>query len=83
MLRRLDVIPQWRRLKPIMIGSLIVGATCYVLLAISSSLPTTPAIGLIERLLAISCAAWISALAVNSILVTRRGHSSRSLASDS
>jgi Protein of unknown function (DUF998) len=72
MLRRLDVIPRWRRLKPIMLGSLIVGAACYVLLAISSSLPTTPAIGLIERVLAISCSAWIGALAINLIFETNR-----------
>jgi hypothetical protein len=64
MWRRLTAIPRWRRLKPVMIGALITGPTCYVLLAISSSLPTMPAIGLIERLLAVGCAAWISALAI-------------------
>ena len=71
MWRRLAVVRGWRRLKPVMFGSLITGLSLYALLAISSSLPTMPAVGLIERLLAISCSVWIGALAINLILVAR------------
>jgi len=72
MSRRLAANPRWRRLKPIMIGALISGPACYALLALSSSLPAMPAIGLIERLLALSCSAWISALAINLVREARR-----------
>lgn len=73
MWHRLAAIPTWRRLKPIMIGSLIAGLSFYAVLAISSSLPTMPAVGLIERLLALTCSTWIGALAINLIVVARQG----------
>ena len=75
MWRRLAMVPGWRRLKPVMVGSLLAGLTLYALLAISSSLPTMPAVGLIERLLAGVCSVWIGALAVN---LTLLAHSSAS-----
>jgi Protein of unknown function (DUF998) len=69
--RRLSLLPSWRRLKPVMLAARILGPALYVLLAISSSITSTPAVGLIERLLATTCVLWIGALAVNLIVVAR------------
>ncbi len=69
--RRLRLLPGWRRVKPILIGARIVGPLLFVLLAVSSSQPSMPALGLIERLLATTSVVWIVALAVNLILESR------------
>jgi hypothetical protein len=70
--RRLIALPAWRRLKPVMVAARIVCPVCYLLLAIASSVASTPAVGLIERILATSCSLWIGALAANLIIESRR-----------
>lgn len=69
--RRMAVLPEWRRLKPVVMTARVTGPACYVLLAVSSSLSPSPAIGLIERLLALSCVLWLGALATNLALTSR------------
>lgn len=77
--RRLAVLPEWRHLKPVMTLARVLGPACYLLLAVSSSLPSMPAAGLIERALATVCVGWILALSVN--LMRQPGRSdSRTLA---
>lgn len=75
--RRLGTLPEWRRLRPILLAATFIGPILFVLLAVSSSEPSMPAIGLIERVLATTCALWISALAVNLIIDSRREPSQR------
>jgi hypothetical protein len=70
--RRLARVPGWRRLRPILLAATVIGPVLFVLLAISSGEASMPAVGLIERILATTCAVWISALAVNLIIVSRR-----------
>jgi hypothetical protein len=70
--RRLAVLPSWRGLKPVMLAARVLGPVLYGLLAVSSSLSSMPAVGLIERLLALVCAVWICALAVNLIVESQR-----------
>ena len=70
--RRLAVLPSWRRLRPVMTAARVVGPASFVLLAVSSSMTSMPAVGLIERILATSCELWICALAVNLIVVSRQ-----------
>jgi hypothetical protein len=70
--RRLATLPGWRRLRPVLLAATVIGPTLYVLLAISSNEASMPALGLIERVLATTCALWISALAVNLIIESRR-----------
>jgi hypothetical protein len=72
MWRRLAALPGWRRLRPVLLAATFVGPILYVLLAVSSSQPAMPALGLIERVLATTSALWISALAVNLIVVSWR-----------
>jgi hypothetical protein len=67
--RRLKVLPQWQRLKPVMITARITSPACYLLLAMSSS--AGAAEGLAERILATSCVLWMGALAVTLISVSR------------
>ena len=67
--RRLKVLPQWQRLKPVMMTARVIGPACYLLLAISSSAGTAE--GLMERILATSCVLWMCALAVTLISVSR------------
>lgn len=66
--RRLAVLPGWRRLRPVMMGAGVAGPILFVLLAISSNQVAMPAIGLIERLLAVTVVLWIGALAVNLVV---------------
>lgn len=66
--RRLAVLPEWRRLKPVMVAARILGPGSILLLAVSSSIASMPAAGLIERILATTCVLWIGALAVNLIV---------------
>ena len=70
--RRLAVMPSWRRLKPVMFAARVLGPAFYVLLGISSSTTSMPAVGLIERILATTCVLWIAALAVNLMALSRR-----------
>jgi hypothetical protein len=69
--RRMAVLPSWRRLKPVMYAALVLGPVSYVLLALSSSTTSMPAVGLIERILAVTCALWITTLAINLIVESR------------
>lgn len=70
--RRLATLPGWQRLRPVLLAATVIGPILYVLLAISSNEASMPALGLIERVLATTCALWISALAVNLIIESRR-----------
>jgi hypothetical membrane protein len=70
--RRLAVLPSWRRLKPVMFATRVLCPVSYVLLGISSSITSMPAVGLLERVLAITCVLWMAALAVNLISVSSR-----------
>ncbi len=71
MWRRLASLPGWQRLRPLLLAAAVIGPIWYVLLAVSSGEASMPALGLIERALATTCAVWISALAVNLIVVSR------------
>jgi hypothetical protein len=64
----MSVLPAWRRLKPVMFAARVLGPVFYLLLAVSSSITSMPAVGLIERALATTCVLWICALAVNLIV---------------
>jgi hypothetical protein len=70
--RRIAALPSWRRLAPVTRAARIVCPVSYLLLAVSTSIASTPAVGLVERVLATSCVLWIGALAVNLIIVSRR-----------
>ncbi len=70
--RRIGALPSWRRLAPVTRAARIVCPVSYLLLAVSTNIASTPAVGLIERVLATSCVLWIGALAVNLIVVSRR-----------
>jgi hypothetical protein len=69
---RLATLPGWRRLRPVLLAATVIGPILFVLLAISSSEASMPALGLIERVLATTCSLWISALAVNLIIESWR-----------
>lgn len=75
--RRMAVLPSWRRLKPVMYAALVLGPVSFGLLAISSSTSSMPAVGLIERILAMTCALWICALAINLIVELRHARRPR------
>jgi hypothetical protein len=70
--RRIAALPSWRRLAPVTRVARIACPVSYLMLAISTSVASMPAVGLIERVLATSCVLWIGALAVNLIVVSRR-----------
>ena len=70
--RRLSLVPEWRRIKPVMTAAGVIGSACYLLLAVSSSMPSMPAIGLIERLMVTTCVVWIGVLAYKLIIESRR-----------
>jgi hypothetical protein len=70
--RRLAVLPEWRQLRPVVIAARVLGPGCFLLLAISSSLTSMPALGLIERALSTTCVLWIFALAVTLARQARR-----------
>jgi hypothetical protein len=76
--RRLATLPGWQRVRPVLLAATVVGPILFVLLAISSNAASMPAIGLIERALATTCSLWISALAVNLIIESRRGRNTQS-----
>jgi len=67
--RRLAAVPEWRRLKPVMMAARIVGPICWILLGISSSLGYAE--GLMERILVTVCVLWMGALAVTLLSVSR------------
>ncbi len=79
--RGLAALPAWRELKPVLMAARVLGPSCYVLLAISSSLQSMPAFGLIERALASVCVLWVLALAVHLVRLSRT-ETSRPLARD-
>lgn len=70
--RRLGALPSWRRVRPVMLAARVACPVSYVLLAVSSSAASMPAVGLIERILATTCSLWIGALAFNLIIESRR-----------
>jgi hypothetical protein len=66
--RRLKALPEWRKLKPVMIAARVTGPICFILLAaFSNSGPQ----GLVERILAATLSLWIGALAITLISNTR------------
>ena len=73
--RRLALLPEWRPLQPVMLAARVICPVAWILLAVSSNLPGMPAVGLIERVLAISCSLWVGALAV--ALIIRSRHTGR------
>jgi hypothetical protein len=68
--KRLNVLPSWRRLVPVMAAARVICPLCFVLLSVASI--TGTAEGLAERILATSCVLWISSLAVRLIIASRR-----------
>ncbi len=69
--RGLAALPDWRDMKPVLMAARVLGPTGYLLLAISSSVQSMPAFGLIERALATVCVLWILALAVHLVRLSR------------
>gem|GEM_PF-1816219 len=67
--RRLEVLPQWQRLKPVMLAARVISPVCFLLLGISSS--AGYAEGLMERILATACVLWIGVLSMTLICVSR------------
>jgi hypothetical protein len=67
---RMQALPQWRRLKPVMTAARIICPLCFILLGIASF--TQTAEGLAERVLATSLSLWIGALAVALICFSDR-----------
>ncbi|OHV40565.1 MULTISPECIES: DUF998 domain-containing protein [Pseudofrankia] len=67
--RRMREIPRWRRLRPVMLGARVLGPI--LLIATASQGPYAPGSqeGLFERMLALTVAVWICALAA-SLLVS-------------
>ncbi|WP_261562833.1 DUF998 domain-containing protein [Frankia tisae] len=63
--RRMRELPRWRRLRPVMLGARILGPI--LLIATASQGPYAPGSqeGLFERILALTIAAWICALAAS------------------
>jgi hypothetical membrane protein len=66
--RRLKALPEWRRLKPVMMAARVIGPGCFILLVVFSD--SGPA-GLVERILAATLSLWIGALAITLICNTR------------
>lgn len=71
--RRLNALPEWRRLKPVMMAARVVGPICFILLVVFSN--SGPA-GLAERILAATLSLWIGALAITLIYNTRHAQPS-------
>jgi Protein of unknown function (DUF998) len=67
---RLQVLPDWQRLRPVMTAARIICPLCFLLLCAASI--TGTAQGLAERALATSCVLWIGVLAVTLIRVSGR-----------
>jgi Protein of unknown function (DUF998) len=67
---RLKLLPQWRRLKPVMTTARVLCPLCFLLLCAAAL--TGTAQGLAERALATSIVLWIAALAVTLIRASRR-----------
>ena len=67
--QRMRGLPRWQRLAPVMTAARAACLACFILLGIASA--TGVAEGLMERILATCCVAWISGLAVTLIAVSR------------
>lgn len=67
---RMKVLPEWRRLRPVMTTARVACPLCFILLSVASLAGT--AAGLAERALAASLTLWIGALAVRLICVSGR-----------
>ena len=72
MWRRLAALPQWRQLKPVMLTARVVGPTCLIAFAATSSSASMSGSGLIERILVTTCVLWVSALAIGLIVNSRK-----------
>jgi hypothetical protein len=59
--RRLQVLPQWRRLKPVMVTARVVCPVCFLGLC---------AEGIAERMLSTTCVLWLAAVATTAIHVS-------------
>ena len=68
---RLELLPGWRQLKPVMFAARVICPVAWILLAFSSNLPGMPAVGLIERVLAAGCSLWVGVLAVTLMIESR------------
>jgi hypothetical protein len=66
--RRLQVLPQWRRLKPVMVTARVVCPVCFLGLCAASI--TGTAEGIAERMLSTTCVLWLAAVATTAIHVS-------------
>ena len=68
MWRRLALLPMWRQLKPVMLAARVIGPTCFLCVCdLLAHIHSTPAAGLIERILVTTTVVWVSALAIELI----------------
>ena len=74
--KRFAVLPEWRRLKPMMRAASVICPICFLLLCASSLIGSFQ--GLAERILVTSCVLWTCALAINLISVSGKSQSSTS-----
>jgi hypothetical protein len=70
MAQRLALVPEWRRMKPVMLAARVAGPVSFGLLAVTSAAGVWQ--GLAERILVTVCVVWILALALNLIAVSWR-----------
>jgi hypothetical protein len=75
LLKRFATLPEWQRLKPVMITARAVCPICFLLLSASSIAGSFQ--GLAERILVTSCVLWMCALAINLISISRRANASQ------
>jgi hypothetical protein len=68
--RRLAALPEWRRLKPVLLAARFLGPLCWTLLSVASIFERAQ--GLMERLLVTVCVLWVGALALNLLVVAHR-----------
>jgi hypothetical membrane protein len=67
--QRLKALPEWRKLRPVMITARVIGPVFFILLvAFSNSGPE----GLAERILAATLSLWVGALAITLVSNTRQ-----------
>jgi len=76
--RRLAVLPHWRALKPVMLAARVAGLAAWIALSVASALGVAE--GLMERILATICVAWIAMLACTLIVHARQARSLHTVA---
>jgi hypothetical protein len=65
--KRLKLLPEWRRLRPVMITARIICPLCFWALCAASL--TKTAEGLVERVLAACCALWLASVAAATVRI--------------